>query len=82
MAALVAILKAVRRAVGRDLGTLQSIKVNNLFLFVALLSYGALNSGQPPKSSYPFFVLLAGCGKTKSRRVTQLIAILFLSQSA
>jgi hypothetical protein len=58
MAALVAILKAVRRAVGRDLGTLQSIKVNNLFLFVALLSYGALNSGQPPKSSYPFFVLL------------------------
>jgi hypothetical protein len=58
MRALAAILKAVRRAVARDLGTLQSIKVNNLFLFVALLSYGALNSGQPPKSAYPFFVLL------------------------
>jgi len=58
MAALLAILKALRRAVGRDLGTLQSIKVNNLFLFVALLAYGALNSGQPPKSAEPFFVLL------------------------
>jgi hypothetical protein len=58
MGALFAILKALRRAVARDLGTLGSIKVNNLFLFVALLSYGALNSGQPPKSAYPFFVLL------------------------
>jgi len=57
MAAVFAILKALRRAVGRDLGTFGSIKVNNLFLFVALLSYGALNSGQPPKSAYPFFVL-------------------------
>lgn len=42
----------------RDLGTLASIKVNNLFLFVALLAYGALNSGQPPKSAEPLFVLL------------------------
>ena len=42
----------------RDLGTFASIKVNNLFLFVALLMYGALNSGQPPKSAEPFFVLL------------------------
>jgi hypothetical protein len=58
MAALLAILKALRRAVGRDLGTLQSIKVNNLFLFVALLVAGALASGQPPKSAEPFFVLL------------------------
>jgi hypothetical protein len=30
----------------------------------------------------PGLLALAGCGKTKSRRVTQLIAILFLSQSA
>ena len=58
MAALLAILKALRRAVGRDLGTLESIKVNNLFLFVALLVGGALASGQPPKSAEPFFVLL------------------------
>jgi hypothetical protein len=58
MPALLAILKALRRAVGRDLGTLASIKVNNIFLFVALLMYGALNSGLPPKSTYPFFVLL------------------------
>lgn len=58
MAAVLAILKALRRAVGRDLGTLASIKVNNLFLFVVLLAYGALNSGLRPKSAYPFFVLL------------------------
>ncbi len=58
MAGLAAILKALRRAVGRDLGTLASIKVNNLFLFVLLLVYGALSSGQPPKSAEPFFVLL------------------------
>jgi hypothetical protein len=58
LAALLAILKALRRAVGRDLGSLGSIAANNLFLFVALLCYGALNSGQPPKSAEPFFVLL------------------------
>jgi len=58
MMALRAILQALRRAVGRDLGTLQSIKVNNLFLFVALLVAGALSSGVPPKSAYPFFVML------------------------
>jgi|HubBroStandDraft_1064217.scaffolds.fasta_scaffold01356_6 hypothetical protein len=58
MAAVFAILKALRRAVGRDLGTLGSIKVNNLFLFVAVLAYGALNTGLPPKSAYPFFLLL------------------------
>jgi hypothetical protein len=58
MAAVFAILKALRRAVGRDLGTFASIKVNNLFLFVALLAYGAINTGLPPKSAYPFFLLL------------------------
>jgi len=58
MSAVVAILRALRRAVARDLGTLGSIKVNNLFLFVALLVYGALNTGLPPKSAYPFFLLL------------------------
>jgi hypothetical protein len=58
LAAILAILKALRRAVGRDLETLGSIKVNNFFLFVMLLAYGALNSGQPPKSAEPFFLLL------------------------
>lgn len=38
--------------------TLASIKVNNLFLFVALLAYGALNTGLRPTSAYPFFILL------------------------
>jgi hypothetical protein len=58
MAGLRAILKALRRAVARDLGTFGSIKVNNIFLFVALLAYGALNTGLRPKSAYPFFLLL------------------------
>jgi hypothetical protein len=58
LAAILAILKALRHAVARDLGTFGSIKVNNLFLFVALLAYGALNTGLPPKSAEPFFVLL------------------------
>lgn len=58
MAAVPAILKALRRAVGRDLGTHGSIKVNNLFLFVALLAYGAINTGLKPNSAYPLFLLL------------------------
>ena len=55
MAAVLAILNALRRAVGRDLGTLASIKVNNLFLFVALLAYGALNTGLKPTTPIRFF---------------------------
>jgi hypothetical protein len=51
-------LRALSRAIRRDLGTFASIKVNNFFLFVALLIYGALNSGLPPKSAYPFLLLL------------------------
>ncbi len=58
MAAVIEILKALRRAVGRDLSSFESITANNLFLFVALLVYGALASGQPPKSAEPFFLLL------------------------
>jgi hypothetical protein len=57
MAALNAILKALRRAVGRDLMTLWSIKVNNFFLFIALLLYGAAESGMEPKSAEPLLIL-------------------------
>ena len=57
MAPLVAILGALRKAVQRDLGSLESLKVNNFVLFVALLVAGALQSGQPPKSAYIFFFL-------------------------
>jgi hypothetical protein len=53
-----AILRALSRAIRRDLGTFGSLKVNNFFFFVALLIYGALNSGLPPKSAYPFLFLL------------------------
>jgi hypothetical protein len=58
LAAFFAILKALWRAVRRDLGTFQSIKVNNFFLFVALLVYGELNSGLAPKGAEPFLLLL------------------------
>jgi hypothetical protein len=54
-----AILQALRRAVQRDLGTFRSIKVNNFFLFTALLAYSAVESGLPPWSAYPFLILLA-----------------------
>ena len=55
---LFAILRALSRAIRRDLGTFGGLKVNNFFFFVALLIYGALNSGLPPKSAYPFLLLL------------------------
>ena len=55
---VLAIWQAVRRAVRRDLGTLQSIRVNHFFLFVALMAWGSLRSGQPPRSAYPFLFLL------------------------
>jgi hypothetical protein len=61
--ALLAILRALRRAVQRDLGTVGSgfyglNGVNNFFFFVFLLIYGALESGLPPWSAYPFLFLL------------------------
>ncbi len=57
MAPLFAILDALRKAVQRDLSSLESLKVNNFFLFVLLLVAGAVQSGQPPKSAYVFFFL-------------------------
>ena len=58
MAAAAAILRSLARAARRDLGTLRSIQVNNFFLFVFLLMYGAFDSGMRPASSYPFLLLL------------------------
>jgi len=52
------VLRYLARAVRRDLGTFRSIQVNNFFLFVFLLIYGALVSGVRPSSSYPFLVML------------------------
>lgn len=42
----------------RELGSLSSIKVNNFFLFVALLVWGALQSGVRPSSAEPLLLLL------------------------
>ena len=58
MPQVAAILRAVARVARRDLGTFRSIQVNNFFLFVFLLIYGALASGVRPTSSYPFLVVL------------------------
>ncbi len=54
-----AILQALARAVRRDLGSFGSLKVNNFFVFVLLLVYGAAVSGVAPVSAYPFLLLLA-----------------------
>jgi hypothetical protein len=53
-----AVFGALSRAVRRDLGTFGSLTVNNFSLFVALMIYGATQSGMEPKSSYPFLLLL------------------------
>ncbi len=58
MAAVFAILSAVRRSVQRDLGTFQALKVNNFFLFIFLLIAGALSSGVEPVSAEPLLLLL------------------------
>lgn len=58
MAPVAAILRALARAMRRDLGAFRAIQVNNFFLFVYLLIYGALVSGVRPASSYPFLLVL------------------------
>ena len=55
---VLAILNALRRVVGRDLATFRTIKLNNFFLFIALLIGGALESGVEPKSAEPLILLL------------------------
>lgn len=47
------------RAARRELGTFRSLKVNNLFLFIALMVWGALNSGVEPKAA-EFLILALG----------------------
>lgn len=51
-------MRALSLALRRDLARFQAVKVNNFFLFVALLIYGALESGVRPASAYPFLLLL------------------------
>jgi hypothetical protein len=58
VAPVAAILRALARAVRRGLGAFRSIQLNNLFLFVFLLAYGALESGVRPASTYPFLIVL------------------------
>lgn len=57
MAALLAILKALRLLAQRELRTFLSLGLNNLFLFAALLTYSALAGGMMPIDAIPFFVL-------------------------
>lgn len=58
MAALVALLSALGRAIKRDLGSFLSVRLNNFFLFAALLIYSSLVSGMKPVASIPFLALL------------------------
>jgi hypothetical protein len=58
LARLFAILRSIRLAVSRELGTFEAIKFNNFFLFVALMAYSSLKSGLEPKSAEPLLMLL------------------------
>ncbi|HLJ29491.1 MAG TPA: hypothetical protein VKY85_22470 [Candidatus Angelobacter sp.] len=58
MAAVVAILKALRLLIKRELGTFFAVRFNNLFLFAALLAYTSLASRMMPITAIPFFSLL------------------------
>jgi hypothetical protein len=55
---LFAILQAVARAMRRSLGSFAALKVNNFFLFVLLLIDCNLVAGLPPRSAYPFLLLV------------------------
>ncbi len=52
------ILRAVARAMRRDVGSFAALKVNNFFLFVLLLIAGNVAVGLPPRSAYPFLLLV------------------------
>jgi hypothetical protein len=52
------ILRAVARAMRRDVGSFAALKVNNFFLFVLLLIAGNVSVGLPPRSAYPFLLLV------------------------
>jgi hypothetical protein len=52
------ILRAVARAMRRDAGSFAALKVNNFFLFLLLLIAGNVSAGLPPRSAYPFLLLV------------------------
>lgn len=52
------ILRAVARAMRRDAGSFAALKINNFFFFVLLLIAGNVSSGLPPRSAYPFLLLM------------------------
>ncbi len=56
--ALRTIVKALSIAIKRDLASFESLKLNNFFLFVGLLVWGALESGVEPVSAEPLIMLL------------------------
>lgn len=58
MAGLLSVLRALRRAAARELGSFQGIRTNNFFLFIALLVWAAVVSGVEPESAEPLMLLL------------------------
>jgi hypothetical protein len=53
-----AILRALSRAMRRDLGSFALLKVNNFFLFVLFLTYSNVLYHQQPHSAYPFLLMV------------------------
>jgi hypothetical protein len=58
MRPVTAILRALGRAMRRDLGSFAALKVNNFFLFVLFLTYSNVIYGLQPHSAYPFLLLV------------------------
>jgi hypothetical protein len=52
------VIRALFRAVRRDLGSFGSVVTNNFFLFIALLVAGAVTAGVLPVAAYPYMALL------------------------
>lgn len=55
---VLAILRALSRAMRRDLGSFAALKVNNFFLFVLFLTYSNVLYRLSPYSAYPFLLLV------------------------
>jgi hypothetical protein len=55
---VLSIWHAIRRATRRNLSTFFSIRLNQFFLFIAMMIWGALVAGVAPMAAYPFLLVL------------------------
>jgi hypothetical protein len=58
VAAVLTVLRTLRLLLKREFGSFLSVRLNNLFLFAALLAYTSVVSGMRPIAAIPFLLLL------------------------